>query len=94
VEAFSALLVSPDLLAAEAKRGGDMHGGGEEGHQQPHLVLTHKLFLLSHSDVDDLAKVDLRADVLAAVKSDGTSSFLLSSSLLLAAGRVCDLGSI
>jgi hypothetical protein len=74
VEAFSALLVSPNLLAAEAKRGGDMDGGGEEGQQQPHLVLAHKLFLLSHSDVDDLAKVDLRADVLGAVKSDGTSS--------------------
>ncbi|KAG8082421.1 hypothetical protein GUJ93_ZPchr0014g47324 [Zizania palustris] len=48
-----------------------MDGGvGEEGKQQPHLVLAHKLFLLSHPDVDDLAKVDLRADVLAAVKSD------------------------
>lgn len=48
-----------------------MDGGGEDGKQQPHLVLAHKLFLLSRSDVDDLAKVDLRADVLAAVKSDG-----------------------
>jgi hypothetical protein len=37
-------------------------------------VLAHKLFLLSHPDVDDLAKVDLRADVLAAVKSDGSTS--------------------
>jgi 26S proteasome regulatory subunit N7 len=41
-------------------------------------VLAHKLFLLSHPDVDDLAKVDLRADVLAVVKSDGSgSSYLL-----------------
>lgn len=51
-----------------------MNGGGEDGKQQPHLVLAHKLFLLSHSDVDDLAKVDLRADVFAAVKSDGRTS--------------------
>ena len=51
-----------------------MDGGGEDGKQQPHLVLAHKLFLLSRSDVDDLAKVDLRADVLAAVKSDGRTS--------------------
>lgn len=33
-------------------------------------LLAHKLFLLSHPDIDDLAKVDLLADVLAAVKSD------------------------
>jgi hypothetical protein len=72
------LLISPTILAAEAKRGGDMDGGGEEGQQHPHLVLAHKLFLLSHPDVDDLAKVDLRADVLTAVKSDGSgSSYLL-----------------
>jgi len=51
-----------------------MDGGGEDGKQQPHLVLANKLFLLSRSDVDDLAKVDLRADVLAAVKSDGRTS--------------------
>ena len=51
-----------------------MDGAGEDGKQQPHLVLAHKLFLLSHPDVDDLAKVDLRADVLAAVKSDGSTS--------------------
>lgn len=56
-----------------------MDGGGEEGKQQPHLVLAHKLFRLSHPDVDDLAKVDLRADVLAAVKSDGISAPLLES---------------
>ncbi|RLM66664.1 26S proteasome non-ATPase regulatory subunit 6 [Panicum miliaceum] len=47
-----------------------MDRAGEDGKQEPHLVLAHKLFLLSHPDVDDPAKVDLRADVLAAVKSD------------------------
>jgi 26S proteasome regulatory subunit N7 len=52
----------------------DGGGGGEEGKQQPHLVLAHKLFLLSQPDVDDLAKVALREDVLAAVKSDGTKA--------------------
>jgi len=75
---LASLSLSPNLLAAEAKRGrlsgGEMDGAGEDGKQQPHLVLAHKLFLLSHPDVDDLAKVDLRADVLAAVKSDGSTS--------------------
>ncbi|XP_039797957.1 26S proteasome non-ATPase regulatory subunit 6-like isoform X2 [Panicum virgatum] len=33
-----------------------MDGGGEDRKQQPHLVLAHKLFLLSHPDVDNLAK--------------------------------------
>jgi 26S proteasome regulatory subunit N7 len=49
-----------------------MDMAGDDGKQQPQLVLVHKLFPLSHShpDVDDLTKVDLRADVLAAVKSD------------------------
>jgi 26S proteasome regulatory subunit N7 len=47
-----------------------MDMAGDDGKQQPHLVLVHKLFPLSHPDVDDLTKVDLRADVLAAVKSD------------------------
>lgn len=65
-----------------------MDGGGEEGQQQPHLVLAHKLFLLSHPDVDDLAKVDLRADVLAAVKSDGNSR----SSPLLEPASSCVYG--
>nr|CAB3450271.1 unnamed protein product [Digitaria exilis] len=43
---------------------------GEDGKQERHLVLAHKLFLLSHPAVDDLSKVDLRAEVLDAVKSD------------------------
>jgi 26S proteasome regulatory subunit N7 len=68
-----------------------MDMAGDDGKQQPHLVLAHKLFLLSHPDVDDLAKVDLRADVLAAVKSDGSASAPLSSSLLLTASEIFDL---
>ena len=47
-------------------------GAGEEGKQERHLVLAHKLFLLSHPAVDDLSKVALRAEVLDTVKSDGT----------------------
>lgn len=39
--------------------------------QQPHLILAHKLFLLSHPDVDDIDKVRLREEVLSVVKSDG-----------------------
>ena len=45
----------------------------EEGTQQPHLVLAHKLFLLRHSDVQDIEKVRLKDEVFAAVKSDGNS---------------------
>jgi hypothetical protein len=49
----------------------EMDGAGDEGQQERHLVLAHKLFLLSRPDVDDLSKVALRAEVLDAVKSDG-----------------------
>ncbi|XP_075666643.1 26S proteasome non-ATPase regulatory subunit 6 isoform X2 [Castanea sativa] len=42
----------------------------EEGTQQPHLVLAHKLFLLRHPDVQDIEKVRLKDEVFAAVKSD------------------------
>ena len=57
-------------------------GAGEEGKQERHLVLAHKLFLLSHPSVDDLSKVALRAEVLDTVKSDGTVPPLLFSSPL------------
>ncbi|XBH63033.1 hypothetical protein VPH35_117107 [Triticum aestivum] len=50
--------------------GGGGSTSGDDGKQEKHLVLAHKLFLLSHPDVDDLSKVDLRSDVLSAVKSD------------------------
>ncbi|MCD7448063.1 proteasome regulatory particle subunit [Datura stramonium] len=42
----------------------------EEGTQQPQLVLAHKLFLLTHPDVNDLDKVRLREEVLEAVVSN------------------------
>lgn len=51
---------------------------GQEEIQQPHLVLAHKLFLLSHPDVQDIEKVRLREEVLAFVKADGNSQFSLS----------------
>ncbi|XP_062116034.1 26S proteasome non-ATPase regulatory subunit 6 homolog [Humulus lupulus] len=44
---------------------------GQEGTQQAHLVLANKLFLLSHSDVQDIEKVRLRDEVLTSVKADG-----------------------
>ncbi|KAE8800286.1 26S proteasome non-ATPase regulatory subunit 6 [Hordeum vulgare] len=50
--------------------GGGGSTSGEDGKQEKHLLLAHKLFLLSHPDVDDLSKVDIRSDVLSAVKSD------------------------
>lgn len=42
----------------------------EEGTQQPQLVLAHKLFLLTHADVNDLDKVHLREEVLESVVSN------------------------
>ncbi|EXC04029.1 26S proteasome non-ATPase regulatory subunit 6 [Morus notabilis] len=42
----------------------------QEGNQQPQLVLAHKLFLLSHPDVQDIEKVRLREEVFASVKAD------------------------
>ncbi|XP_004952997.1 26S proteasome non-ATPase regulatory subunit 6 [Setaria italica] len=53
-------------------------GAGEDGKQERHLVLAHKLFLLSHPAVDDLSKVALRAEVLDAVKSDDMAPLLES----------------
>lgn len=44
---------------------------GTEGTQQPHLVLANKLFLLTHSDVDDIEKVRLRDEVMSTVVADG-----------------------
>ncbi|CAN6279094.1 unnamed protein product [Urochloa humidicola] len=58
-------------------------GAGEDGKQERHLVLAHKLFLLSHPAVDDLSKVALRAEVLDAVKSDDMAPLFES---LVAAG--------
>ncbi|KAJ6825025.1 putative 26S proteasome non-ATPase regulatory subunit 6 [Iris pallida] len=43
---------------------------GEEGSQQPHLVLAHKIFLVTHPDVDDIEKVRIRDDILSSVKAD------------------------
>jgi hypothetical protein len=43
----------------------------QEGTQQPHLALAHKLFLLTHHDVQDIEKVRLKEEVLTAIKSDG-----------------------
>lgn len=43
---------------------------GEEGSQQPHLILAHKIFLVSHPDVDDIDKVRIRDEILSSVKAD------------------------
>lgn len=47
---------------------------GEEGSQQPHLVLAHHLFLLKHPNVPDIEKVRLKDEVLASIRSDGEFS--------------------
>ncbi|CAL9038779.1 26S proteasome non-ATPase regulatory subunit 6 [Musa acuminata AAA Group] len=52
----------------------------QEGAQQPHLVLAHKLFLLSHPDVDDIEKVRLRDEVVDAVKIHDMASLFESLS--------------
>jgi 26S proteasome regulatory subunit N7 len=46
----------------------------QEQPQQPHLQLANKLFLLSHPDVQDMEKVQLREEVFASVKADGKSN--------------------
>ncbi|XP_061359787.1 26S proteasome non-ATPase regulatory subunit 6 homolog [Gastrolobium bilobum] len=44
---------------------------GEEGsHQQPHLVLANKLFLLSLHDVSDIDKVRLKEEVFTHINND------------------------
>ena len=49
----------------------------DEGTQQPHLVLAHKLFLLRHLDVQDIEKVRLKDEVFATIKSDSNSPPIL-----------------
>ena len=64
------ILCSPSLsLSTESTAAMD----SEEGTQQPHLVLAHKLFLLRHPDVQDIKKVRLKDEVFAAVKFDSNS---------------------
>ncbi|KAK8935908.1 26S proteasome non-ATPase regulatory subunit 6 [Platanthera zijinensis] len=60
---------------------------GEEGSQQPQLVLANKLFLLRAPDVDDIEKVRLRDEVFVAVKADDMASLCES----LAASSVLEL---
>ncbi|KAH0863338.1 hypothetical protein HID58_080549 [Brassica napus] len=58
---------------------------GAEGTQQPHLILAHKLFLLTHPDVQDIEKVQLKSDVLDSIESDGMAPLfetLAASSVL------------
>ncbi|KAF9600430.1 hypothetical protein IFM89_009345 [Coptis chinensis] len=43
---------------------------GQEGNQEPHLVLANKLFPLTHPDIPDIEKVQLKEEVLTMVKSD------------------------
>ena len=50
---------------------------GQEGTQQPQLVLAHKLFHLRHPDVQDIEKVRLKDDVFAHVKENGSYLILI-----------------
>ena len=68
------VLCSPSLsLSTESTAAMD----SEEGTQQPHLALAHKLFLLRHPDVQDIEKVRLKDEVFAIVKSDSNSPPIL-----------------
>lgn len=51
--------------------------GAAEGSQQPHLILADKLFLLTHPNVQDIEKVQLKADILDSIKSDGKVAWFL-----------------
>ncbi|KAJ8615655.1 hypothetical protein MRB53_035027 [Persea americana] len=43
---------------------------GQEGQkQEPHLLLAHNLFLLTHPDVPDIEKVRLKDEVFASIKA-------------------------
>jgi 26S proteasome regulatory subunit N7 len=67
---------------------------GQEDVQQPHLVLANKLFLLTHSDVEDIDKVRLREEVLTAVIADDMAPLyetLATSSVLNFDQKVLDL---
>ncbi|KAF7134672.1 26S proteasome non-ATPase regulatory subunit 6 homolog [Rhododendron vialii] len=58
---------------------------GQEGSQQPQLILANKLFLLTHPDVADIEKVRLRQEVLDSVIADDMSPLyetLASNSVL------------
>ncbi|XP_039120922.1 26S proteasome non-ATPase regulatory subunit 6 [Dioscorea cayenensis subsp. rotundata] len=58
---------------------------GQDGKQEPHLVLAHKIFLLTHPDVDDIDKVRLRDEVVSTVRSldmDSLYESLASDSLI------------
>lgn len=59
---------------------------GQES-ENAHLVLAHKLFLLTHPDVPDIEKVRLKDEVLFAIKSD----YMVSLYETLAANGVVEL---
>ncbi|KAI3777647.1 hypothetical protein L1987_47448 [Smallanthus sonchifolius] len=66
---------------------------GTEGTQQTHLVLANKLFLLTHSDVDDIEKVRLRDEVMSTVVADDMAPLyetLAASSVLELDQKVLD----
>ncbi|PSR89501.1 26S proteasome non-ATPase regulatory subunit like [Actinidia chinensis var. chinensis] len=60
---------------------------GQEGSQQPQLILAHKRFLLTQSDVPDIEKVRLRQEVLDSVVADDMAPLYET----LAASSVLDL---
>ncbi|KAA8538383.1 hypothetical protein F0562_028071 [Nyssa sinensis] len=43
---------------------------GQEGTQQPQLVLPYTLFLLTHPDIQDNEKVCIREEFFTSVKAD------------------------
>lgn len=45
---------------------------GQEGAQQPQVVLANKLFRLKHPDVQDIEKVQLKEEVFTHVKDNGS----------------------
>ncbi|KAK9069880.1 hypothetical protein SSX86_010276 [Deinandra increscens subsp. villosa] len=66
---------------------------GTEGAQQPHLLLANKLFLLTHSDIDDIEKVRIRDEVTSAVVADDKAplyEILTASSVLKLDQKVLD----
>ncbi|GLU18498.1 hypothetical protein SLE2022_347950 [Rubroshorea leprosula] len=47
----------------------------QEGTQQTQFILAHNVFLLKHPDVQDIEKVSLKEEVIAAVKNNDMAPF-------------------
>ena len=62
---------------------------GEEGVQQPQLVLANNLFLLTQNDVDDIEKVRLRDEVFNFIVANGNWTIFSANNSLIRCCYYC-----